>query len=217
MLNWLQHIVTRPAITLYPLPQNAPPSTRRRIPDGRHRAALRSTRNRLRTAMHRRCIRLRSRLPDDGADARARRRACRVLARDLPEAALHVASRRPTTQPSAASLTCAVVRGREALHGVVNPRRINGMQGVRGSNPLSSTPGQRPSSASTALESPTSGSNQQQSVLPGRSGRPTRPSAVAVVVRVAPGPPAARLFLMVSQPVVPHCGPGPKVCYPARG
>src|SRR5215204_4746083 len=32
------------------------------------------------------------------------RRPCRVLARDLPETALHVASRRPTTQPSAAPL-----------------------------------------------------------------------------------------------------------------
>jgi len=34
----------------------------------------------------------------------------------------------------------------------------HGMQGVRGSNPLSSTPGQRPSSASTAPDSPASGS-----------------------------------------------------------
>jgi hypothetical protein len=35
---------------------------------------------------------------------------------------------------------------------------VYGMQGVRGSNPLSSTPGQRPSSASTVPESPASGS-----------------------------------------------------------
>jgi hypothetical protein len=35
---------------------------------------------------------------------------------------------------------------------------LDDMQGVRGSNPLSSTPGQRPCSASTAPESPASGS-----------------------------------------------------------
>jgi hypothetical protein len=38
------------------------------------------------------------------------------------------------------------------------PGFLDGMQGVRGSNPLSSTPGQRPSSASTAQESLASGS-----------------------------------------------------------
>ena len=62
-----------------------------------------------------------------------------VLARYLPETALHIALRRPTTQPSAASLSCAVMWIREVLQGVVNHPRINGMQGVRGSNPLSST------------------------------------------------------------------------------
>jgi hypothetical protein len=67
------------------------------------------------------------------------RRPCRVLARYLPETALHVASRRPTTQPSAASLTCAVMWTREVLQGVVNHPRIMALQGVRGSNPLSST------------------------------------------------------------------------------
>jgi hypothetical protein len=36
--------------------------------------------------------------------------------------------------------------------------KLHGMQGVRGSNPLSSTPGQRPCSASTAQESLASGS-----------------------------------------------------------
>jgi hypothetical protein len=77
----------------------------------------------------------------------------RALARDLPETALHVASRRPTTQPSAASLTWAAMWTREVLQGVVNHLRINGMQGVRGSNPLSSTPGHRPSPPLTASES----------------------------------------------------------------
>jgi hypothetical protein len=76
-----------------------------------------------------------------------------VLARYLPETALHAALRRPTTQPSAASLSCAVMWIREVLQGVVNHPRINGMQGVRGSNPLSSTPGQRPDRASADPES----------------------------------------------------------------
>jgi hypothetical protein len=46
----------------------------------------------------------------------------------------------------------------KAAEGVVKWCGWHGMQGVRGSNPLSSTPGQRPCSASTAHESPASGS-----------------------------------------------------------
>ena len=45
----------------------------------------------------------------------------------------------PTAQPSTAPLTSVVVWVREVLRGVVNSPSINGMQGVRGSNPLSST------------------------------------------------------------------------------
>src|SRR5512132_364053 len=56
-------------------------------------------------------------------------------ARDLPETALHVTSPRPTTQPLAAPPTCTVVWGREVTHGVVNPRRIDGKDGVAGSIP----------------------------------------------------------------------------------
>jgi hypothetical protein len=50
---------------------------------------------------------------------------------------------------------------------------LDGMQGVRGSNPLSSTPGHRPSPPSTAHESPASGSKSAAicSAM-GRSGRP---------------------------------------------
>jgi hypothetical protein len=89
--------------------------------------------------MHRRC-----QSPAVEAVGRWRRRSChrrpcRVLARDLPETALRTASRRPTTQPSAASLTCAVAWVSKVPHGVVNDPSIDGMQGVRGSNPLSST------------------------------------------------------------------------------
>jgi hypothetical protein len=79
-----------------------------------------------------------------------------VLARDLPETVLHVTSRRPTTQPSAAPFTCTTACGREVLCGVVNHRRIDGMQGVRGSTPLSSTrPAQRrvPGSGSSVSRS----------------------------------------------------------------
>ena len=42
------------------------------------------------------------------------RRACRVLARNLPETALHVTARCPTTQPLAAPYTCSVGRVGEA-------------------------------------------------------------------------------------------------------
>jgi hypothetical protein len=45
-----------------------------------------------------------------------------------------------------------------AVEGFVNWCGWHGMQGVRGSNPLSSTPGQRPSPPSTARRSPASGS-----------------------------------------------------------
>jgi hypothetical protein len=58
---------------------------------------------------------------------------------------------------------------REVLQGVVNPPRINGMQGVRGSNPLSSTPGQKPCAALTAPESPASGSRSAAICSEGRS------------------------------------------------
>jgi hypothetical protein len=75
---------------------------------------------------------------DDG-----RRRPCHGLpagpARDLPETRLRPTSRRPTTRPSTAPFTCAFMWGREVLRGIVNSPRIDGMQGVRGSNPLSST------------------------------------------------------------------------------
>jgi hypothetical protein len=83
---------------------------------------------------------------------------CRVLARDLPETALRIASRHPTPRSSTVPFTSAVVWAQEVVHGVVNHPSINGMQGVRGSNPLSSTPGQRPHPASEASEWPAAGS-----------------------------------------------------------
>jgi hypothetical protein len=56
-------------------------------------------------------------------------------ARDLPETALRTASLRPTTPISAAPLTCLDLRPCEVVHGVVNPRRIDGKDGVAGSIP----------------------------------------------------------------------------------
>jgi hypothetical protein len=64
----------------------------------------------------------------------------------------------PHARSSLAPFACAVVRSREVLHGGVNPRRIDGMQGVRGSNPLSSTPGQRPKPELAVSRSPGSSS-----------------------------------------------------------
>jgi hypothetical protein len=63
----------------------------------------------------------------------------RFIARDLPETVLCATSRRLTTQPSAAPFTCSVAWVGEVVHGDVKYPSINGMQGVRGSNPLSST------------------------------------------------------------------------------
>jgi hypothetical protein len=58
-----------------------------------------------------------------------------ALARDLPETALRVTWRRPTTQPSAAPFTCSVVWVGEVVHGDVNHPRIDGKDGVAGSIP----------------------------------------------------------------------------------
>ena len=64
-----------------------------------------------------------------------------LLARDLPETALHVTASRPTTRPSAAPSTCADVWGRGVLNGGVNHPRIDGKDGIAGSIPAGgSTP-----------------------------------------------------------------------------
>jgi hypothetical protein len=78
-----------------------------------------------------------SRHQHDNHQPGPRTRPCRGLARDLPETALHVTSRRPTTQPSAAPFTCSVAWVDEVVHGDVNHPHINGMQAVRGSSLLS--------------------------------------------------------------------------------
>jgi hypothetical protein len=69
------------------------------------------------------------------------------------------------------------------------------MQGVRGSNPLSSTPGQRPSRASTAANRPPRAANRQQLALRGgstvRLGSPT--ASMLVLSPGRSGPPLAAL------------------------
>ena len=75
-----------------------------------------------------------------------------ALARDLPETALRATSPRPTAQPSAAPFNCSVAWVGEMAHGDVNHPSINGMQGVRGSHPLSSTTGQRAFPPATGRE-----------------------------------------------------------------
>jgi hypothetical protein len=108
--------------------------------------ALRSTRNRLRTAVHRRCqSQVVEGCRDDGAGVRARDDHAGVPARDLPETALHVTSRRLKNRPSTALLTSVVVWAREVLRRVVNSPSINGKDGVAGSIPAGgSTPNQQP-------------------------------------------------------------------------
>jgi len=48
----------------------------------------------------------------------------------LPETALRATSRHPTTHPSAAPATCAVVWGHGVRQGFVNHRRIDGKDGI---------------------------------------------------------------------------------------
>src|SRR4029453_96617 len=96
-----------------------------------------------------------------------------VLARDLPETALHATSPHPTTRSPAAPFTCSVAWVSEAVRGDVNPPHINGREGVRGSNPLSSTPGPRPNSASAVPGSPAPGS--RSAATRRRAGRSLAP------------------------------------------
>jgi hypothetical protein len=67
------------------------------------------------------------------------------LARDSPEPCLCAPSRRPTTQPSAAPLTGAVVWVHEVPQGVANPPRIDGKDGVAGSIPAGGSTTNQPS------------------------------------------------------------------------
>src|SRR5215217_6029489 len=90
--------------------------------------------------MHRRCpVAGVKTCRDDSAGVLPRTTTQGDLARDSPETALHVTSRHLMTRPLNSAFTSAVVWGHEVLRGVVNSPSINGMQGVRGSNPLSST------------------------------------------------------------------------------
>jgi hypothetical protein len=70
----------------------------------------------------------------------------------------HLALRRTTAPRASTSLSRTDVVPDKAAWGLVKWCGWHGMQGVRGSNPLSSTTGQRPHPASTGSESPASGS-----------------------------------------------------------
>ena len=97
---------------------------------------LRSTRSRLRTAMHRRCQSVVVEgCRDDGAGVRSIDGPAGALARDLPETALHVTLRCRTSQPSTQPPSCANVRARGVLLGGANHPRIDGKDGVAGSIP----------------------------------------------------------------------------------
>jgi hypothetical protein len=69
---------------------------------------------------------------DDDDPTGALPEICQKLRYTQPRAA-------PRPQHSTVALTCSVAWGGEALHGDVSHPHINGMQGVKGSNPLSST------------------------------------------------------------------------------
>src|SRR5215213_6397868 len=55
------------------------------------------------------------------------------------------------------------------------PGSLDGMQGVRGSNPLSSTPGQRPNPASAVPDRPPQAADWQQPPLPRLIRSPREP------------------------------------------
>jgi hypothetical protein len=101
--------------------------------------------------MHRRCACPSRGRPGDDAEASVSRTAS-----NLPATKPHIAT---ASTVSVHCDLCAEQRGYEVTRGkVVGRERLarNGMQGVRGSNPLSSTPGQRPNLALTGPESPAS-------------------------------------------------------------
>jgi hypothetical protein len=79
-------------------------------------------------------------------------KASRPVSR-LSAAIPHVASRRTTAPCPATALSRAEAVPSMAAEGRVKGCGWHGMQGVRGSNPLSSTPGQRPSPPSTTRQS----------------------------------------------------------------
>jgi hypothetical protein len=93
--------------------------------------ALRSIRNRLSTAMHRRCQSLGvEACRDGGAGVRAMDYHAGILARDLPETALHATSRSRTTPPSTARLILGL-RGDVRLRG--GPRTTRASMACKGS------------------------------------------------------------------------------------
>ena len=83
------------------------------------------------------------------------------------------------------SVSRADVVPREAAAGLVKGCGWHGMQGVRGSNPLSSTPGQRPSPPSTARESWRSRSRYAATAVAQADPSPTASVTPALLAGVA--------------------------------
>jgi hypothetical protein len=122
----------------------------------------------------------------------ARERPCPRSVSRLSAAIPHAASRRITALRPASCLSRAEVVLSKAAEGRVKGCGWHGMQGVRGSNPLSSTPGQRPSLPSTAGESPASGSKSAAACPERPIQRPARQSAGQHRWRRRPVDPARR-------------------------
>jgi hypothetical protein len=165
-------VLQRPASTLASLPATEDLA----ITDEASPFALRSTRNRLRTVVHRRCqwlvVEAAGMMAPTLLPKTAMQGPCQRFARNC--------ATRNLAWPHDAALNDAsylrVCGGTCVAAGFVNHPRIDGMQGVRGSNPLSSTPGQRPSPPSTARESRRSRSRDAATA----SARPRRSSSAAV-------------------------------------
>jgi hypothetical protein len=125
--------------------------------------------------LHRRCQSLVvEACRDGGAGVRAMDYHAGILARDLPETALHATSRSRTTPPSTARLTLGFARGREVTRGGTNHPSINGMQGsgvqipsppLQVSGPLRRRPPANPGPRAV---------DAQQPPVRGRCGRPGR-------------------------------------------
>ena len=98
------------------------------------------------------------------------------LARDLPETTPRFATRAYVSPRGLSRSTCGTVVERMVRRKSARGPHGHGMQGDRGSNPLSSTPGQWPSPSSTARETRRSRSRYAATA----SARPMRSSRAAV-------------------------------------
>jgi hypothetical protein len=107
----------------------------------------------------------------------------------------------PCCQPvDSGSLTWAVVWAREVPRGLVNHRRVDGMQEVRGQIPSAPPPGHRPSPPSATPGSPASGSRSAAICSERPIQRPVRRCRRPAWLTASPGRPG-------------HTGPRPAAQY----